>query len=885
MDKKQLRRGLDPNLGNAPHTLMVRVQRVSGLPPAPRQRPDELRPYITYQVPGHGPHFSRSGQGPHPIFDDERTYEVRVDDAFCAWVESAGGLHFLIFDDASPSGQGQDAAARNKDAHALGLVGEVKVSLKPLLHDALAVVQAPFALTRDLSSLSSPAVGTLEVTMYWQDFQAARDARDGKPSVSGAGPYPVPPPLAPPPVGILPVVASAPGAMSEQEMQTILGRLVRRLAAQGIKSVENAFEHLDVQGTGALRQQDFIDGMSRMYMGMSDDEASRLFRKLDNDGDGNLLLQELRSALSRCTQADAPQRVHEDWVGGLFARIREAMNRRTDLSAATLFDKLARESGTDGVAIDQPRFCRLLRNFREDLSDAHLIHLWLTVDKDRNGFLTFDEFADLFGCTRGIMESAAASGSGPISEEYFNIIAGRLLRHLLTLGVQTVEQVVQRYDIDNDGRVTRAELEACLAHDSPNLSQSERTQFAIRMDADKDGVITAAEMSAAFKLGETQHKAVEARADAIFDRIRSAIARHGKSTHQVFMGLTKNQGFMSWQMFGQLCTSFASDLKSEELQQMWQLLDKNNDGSIEYKEFERYLAPRAPPPPPAATAGMSGRPQPAPLATVPSPPSTPARPAAPAAPQTAQDPRSQMLMKSIRSLIAKHGKTPVQFFQGMDTNRDGRLSADEFAAGLIALGVGEERSSLRTFFLQIEGAVNGRLPIERLAQALSDRPQPPAPPAPGAAVQPPPTRPGAVPPPAAPGAPAAPPPVAPSPPQPGAARLPAPAAPPLAPAPPGAVKQLAALGAMTPPALGGVKPPTALGATTPPGGIRPPAAPGAATLPAPGGIRPPTALGAVRPAAPGGIRPPTALGAVKPAAPGGIRPPTALGAVRPAAPG
>ena len=107
-------------------------------------------------------------------------------------------------------------------------------------------------------------------------------------------------------------------------------------------------------------RQDFLSGMSLMQLGNSDDEASRLFSRLDADNDGAVSLVELRPALARCTQADAPQKAHEAWASELFARIREAMDRRTDLAPLTLFEKLSKEGAAHGVAIDQTRFGKLL---------------------------------------------------------------------------------------------------------------------------------------------------------------------------------------------------------------------------------------------------------------------------------------------------------------------------------------------------------------------------------------------------------------------------------------------------------------------------------------------------------------------------------------------
>ncbi|CAE8618979.1 unnamed protein product, partial [Polarella glacialis] len=173
------RRGLDPNLGN-----------VSGLPPAPRQRPDEPGPRGT-------------GQGPalQGLTSDS---QVRVDDAFCAWVESSGGLHFLVFDDASPQNRVPEGI------QALGLVGEVKAA-----GDSH---RAAFTLSRDLSLLSSgPAVGTLEAAQSW-----AVHATYAKCSRSAT-------------VGLR-------GECGGSEL-----------------CVELAFDHLDTRGEGALRREVLSD--------------------------------------------------------------------------------------------------------------------------------------------------------------------------------------------------------------------------------------------------------------------------------------------------------------------------------------------------------------------------------------------------------------------------------------------------------------------------------------------------------------------------------------------------------------------------------------------------------------------------------------------------
>merc|ERR1740117_2882650 len=118
------RKHLDQSLLDSKQTLVVHVKRACGLPPAPRQRPEQLRPYVFYQLPGQQPHFTRTGTGPHTSLDDICRIPIRVDDTFCKWAEQAGGLHIVVFDDAalaaSEKGGSGGAAAVDRS---LGLLG------------------------------------------------------------------------------------------------------------------------------------------------------------------------------------------------------------------------------------------------------------------------------------------------------------------------------------------------------------------------------------------------------------------------------------------------------------------------------------------------------------------------------------------------------------------------------------------------------------------------------------------------------------------------------------------------------------------------------------------------------------------------------------------
>jgi len=166
---------------------------------------------------------------------------------------------------------------------------------------------------------------------------------------------------------------------------------------------------------------------------------------------------------------------------------------------------------------------------------------------------------------------------------------GRLLQRLKAAGVATLEQVVQRFDLDGDGRLTRAELEHSLATEAPNLSREERAQVASRFDLDGDGIVTTAELMQAFQAAEGSHGMALQRADETFARIHAAIARQPTPPPNVFNGLSKHKGYMVRADFEQLVRGFCPDLPHESVQLMWQIVDKNNDGGLTYEEFAQHF--------------------------------------------------------------------------------------------------------------------------------------------------------------------------------------------------------------------------------------------------------------------------------------------------------
>mmetsp|Transcript_151757 Transcript_151757/g.486904 ORF Transcript_151757/g.486904 Transcript_151757/m.486904 type:complete len:1103 (+) Transcript_151757:233-3541(+) len=554
--------------------LGVRIQRVFGLRSA---RPNQLLcPYVFYQIPKHPPYFTRTGRGSECVFDDVGTVKVLIDTEFCEWAASSGGLHFIVFDDSADVGTQDDVGS-------LGLLGELKVSLRPLLDDSKARVEGAFTLKRSISDPASPGVGYLEVSIWWED------------TAFGAAAFGLPALTAPP--------------MNETEFQAVLGRLVRHLNAMGVQNPERAFDSLGAAPDTELRQQDFSAAVDRSRLGISLDESTRLFNHMAGRVQGRLQLQHLRLELARFSTTDATQQAQTEWMRECIALIRDAVRRKKELTLESVQKQLGRESG--GAGIDRTRFSALVRVYREDLSELHIDNLWFMLDKERGGFLDFPKFATLLSqelpaqpaalAAGGVAAAAGAGAAGArdsqgglgMSEDHIHIVVGRLLQRFRAAGFQTLEQIAAHCDRDNDGKLSSAEFDQLLVVEAPNLSQFERRQVVAKFDKDKNGVITVAELKAAFEASEKVHGDTLTQAQDAYARVRDAIAKTQQSHARLFASFCKTPGLMLRRDFEQLVHSVTPELSGPTIALLWHFADKNVDGALDFQEFSKHFLRRA----------------------------------------------------------------------------------------------------------------------------------------------------------------------------------------------------------------------------------------------------------------------------------------------------
>jgi len=159
-------------------------------------------------------------------------------------------------------------------------------------------------------------------------------------------------------------------SLTEDEFNTVMSRIKEKFDMQGL-SVGQVFKDYDLDNSGTLQRNEFIDGLSKLNLGLSTKEIAQLFYAMDASGDGVLQLNEFEDAIML-----GQENPLLDWAMSTFQKIAEIILQG---AASDACNKHAIKPELKAMTHDG--FVKLIREYDASLSLTDIGRLWCVVDK------------------------------------------------------------------------------------------------------------------------------------------------------------------------------------------------------------------------------------------------------------------------------------------------------------------------------------------------------------------------------------------------------------------------------------------------------------------------------------------------------------------------
>lgn len=262
---------------------------------------------------------------------------------------------------------------------------------------------------------------------------------------------------------------------------------------------------------------------------------------------------------------------------------------------------------------------------RSSLCPAALMPVFNRFDVNCDGRLSIEEFAAAFGPVAGTpasipgyslgrrrppspgasaWQSARLLPDGGLQEKMAQDIISRIASSVIRTGC-TPEALFARLDVDQNGRLSCAELQQVLLSFEPNLSRSDCEAVHWRFDKDQSGGVDISEFYQA--LQDVNAGALVAVEDKV-QFLRAKLQERGCTLYDSFAIFDRNgDGYLSREEWQRAMSVIGPELSTNDLEAVFRLFDVNGDGHLSIAEFQEFfqnaidLRPSLPPPPPTGT--------------------------------------------------------------------------------------------------------------------------------------------------------------------------------------------------------------------------------------------------------------------------------------------
>jgi len=349
-----------------------------------------------------------------------------------------------------------------------------------------------------------------------------------------------------------------------------------RNAFRNIQEIVAAFKRFDTNNDGALSLQELVNGMRESRMNFSSNEARGIFALADVNQDGEVNFTEFVSALFPVAS------------DGL-SKIKNVL--KTIKSVKDAFRKIDAD-GDGGITYQE------FKNGMTSvvtLSDGELKAVFAVGDVDCDGNISFIEFAKMVipSAEEKICELKKSLGSANKVEEAFKKFDinndGKISKEELKKGLRLngmkftdveIETIFEVADLDGDGEISLSEFENLLGT-SPSFGRIEDIKSAFyRFDSNNDGSIDKGELKK--MLAATGKNPSDKEVDTLFKK--GDLDHDGKIDLQEFIKLMFP---LSSEALSKLQRSFKN---ISEVKTAFRKFDIDGDGHISRAELRQVMS-------------------------------------------------------------------------------------------------------------------------------------------------------------------------------------------------------------------------------------------------------------------------------------------------------
>merc|ERR1711936_474019 len=333
------------------------------------------------------------------------------------------------------------------------------------------------------------------------------------------------------------------GGIDYQEFISLLvpgaSQTVQKLSSQfkSVTDIKAAFKRLDANGDGQICRDEMRNGMR-----LGDADLDIVFALGDLDGDGEISLAEFIRVMSPSTAT-------------ALARFRNTFMTIEDVvSAFRIID-----SNNDG-SLSKAELESGMNSFGKKFTAKEVESVFALADVNSDGEINYSEFVSL-------MFPAASSALAKLRK------SNRTLKN--------AKDAFDRFDVDGDGEITYDELVAGLGGE---YTANEIDAIFAMGDTDQDGKVSFLEFS------KIMLPACQESLNKFWKCFKTV-----SSVKEAFKKFDADgDGQISRQEVMQGASSCGLKLSSEEVDTLFILGDKDNNGQIDFSEFAEIMIPSAP---------------------------------------------------------------------------------------------------------------------------------------------------------------------------------------------------------------------------------------------------------------------------------------------------